>query len=100
MIGDLTLDPTTHQVRVRGTLVHLTPTEFKLLQPLAANAGRVSTHRALLHEVWGSGYGADTQILRVFIAQLRTKLEMNPAEPEYILTEPSVGYRFRVPDES
>ncbi|MDQ2810075.1 MAG: response regulator transcription factor [Chloroflexota bacterium] len=100
VIGDLTLDPAAHQVRVRGTAIHLTPTEFKLLQTLAANAGRVSTHRALLRDVWGSGYGADTQILRVFIAQLRTKLEGNPAEPEYILTEPGVGYRFRAPDEA
>src|SRR5579859_1021316 len=98
-IGDLVIHPAAHQVRVRDTPVHLTPTEFKLLATLAANAGRVSTHRYLLREVWGAGYAADSQLLRVFIGQVRTKIERNPADPEYILTEPGVGYRFRVADE-
>ncbi len=97
-IADLRIDPVAHQVTVREQAVHLTPTEFKLLLQLATNAGRVSTHRALLREVWGSGYGADTQLLRVFIGQLRTKLEVNPAEPEYIVTEPGIGYRFQAGD--
>ncbi|HUS14277.1 MAG TPA: response regulator transcription factor, partial [Chloroflexia bacterium] len=81
-IGDLVIDAGAHQVHVRDAPVHLTPTEFKLLATLAANAGRVSTHRYLLREAWGSGYGADTQLLRVFIGQLRAKIERNPAEPE------------------
>lgn len=94
-IGDLVIDVAAHQVRVRDRPVRLTPTEFTLLATLAANAGRVCTHRHLLREVWGSGYGADTQLLRVFIGQVRAKVETNPAEPEYILTEPGIGYRFR-----
>jgi len=97
-IADLRIDPVAHQVTVRGQAVHLTPTEFKLLLHLATNAGRVSTHRGLLRAVWGSGYGADTQLLRVFIGQLRTKLEANSAEPEYIVTEPGIGYRFQAND--
>ncbi len=97
-IGELCIDPVAHQVTIGSRAVHLTPTEFKLLITLAAGAGRVSTHRVLLREVWGSGYGADTQLLRVFIGQLRTKIEANPAEPEYILTEPGIGYRFRAAD--
>ena len=99
-IGDLRIDPVAHQVTVRGQVVHLTLTEFKLLLHLATNAGRVSTHRALLREVWGSGSSVDTQLLRVFIGQLRTKLEVNRADPDYIRTEPGVGYRFRAADES
>jgi two-component system KDP operon response regulator KdpE len=98
-VGDLQIDPAAHQVQVAGNAVHLTPTEFKLLATLAGNAGRVTTHRVLLREVWGSGYGADTQLLRVFIGQLRNKIEPDPAAPEYILTEPGVGYRFRTADD-
>jgi two-component system KDP operon response regulator KdpE len=97
--GDLVVDVAAHRITMKGRPVHLTPTEFKLLETLARNAGRMSTQRMLLKEVWGSGYGSDTQILRVFINQLRAKLEDDPAEPEYILTEPGVGYRFR-PTES
>ena len=97
-IADLRIDPVAHQVLVRGQPIHLTPTEFKLLLTLVTNAGRVSTHRGLLRAVWGTGYGADTQLLRVFIGQLRTKIEANLAEPEYILTEPGIGYRFRAAD--
>lgn len=98
-IGDLVLDPVVHQVTVQGTPVHLTPTEFKLLATLMANAGRVSTHQFLLRAVWGSGYAADTQLLRVFMGQLRTKIEPNPARPAYIRTEPGIGYRFRPADD-
>jgi two-component system KDP operon response regulator KdpE len=98
--GDVVIDLAAHQVSVRGEPVHLTPTEFKLLETLARNAGRMSTHRMLLREVWGTGYGADTQILRVFINQLRTKLGEDPAEPRYIVTEPGVGYRFSAANDS
>jgi two-component system KDP operon response regulator KdpE len=97
-IGELVLDPGAHQVTVQGTPIHLTRTEFKLLTALVTNAGRVSTHEMLLRAAWGSGYGADTQLLRVFIGQLRTKIEPDPAHPVYIRTEPGLGYRFRAPD--
>jgi two-component system KDP operon response regulator KdpE len=93
-VGDLVIDFAAHQVLVKGRPVHLTPTEFKLLETLVRNAGRMSSRRMLLQEVWGPGYNSDTQILRVFINQLRAKLEENPADPQYILTEPGVGYRF------
>jgi two-component system KDP operon response regulator KdpE len=96
--GDLVVDIAAHLITMRGRTIHLTPTEFKLLETLARNAGRMSTQRMLLKEVWGAGYGSDTQILRVFINQLRAKLEDDPSEPEYILTEPGVGYRFRPAD--
>lgn len=92
--GDLLIDLEAHLVKVRGQEVHLTPTEFKLLETLARNAGRMSTHALLLREVWGSGYAGDTQLLRVFINQLRTKIEDDPSEPQYIVTEPGIGYRF------
>lgn len=98
--GNLVVDIAAHQVTRRGEPIHLTPTEFKLLETLARNAGRMSTQQMLLREVWGSGYGLDTQILRVFINQLRTKLEDDPTEPQYIMTEPGVGYRFRPVDGS
>jgi two-component system KDP operon response regulator KdpE len=97
-VCDLVMDVAAYQVTMRGQPVHLTPTEFKLLEILVRNAGRMSSQKMLLKEVWGSGYRSDTQILRVFINQLRTKLEDDPSEPQYILTEPGVGYRFRAPD--
>ncbi len=97
-VGDLVLDPAAHTVTMRGQPVHLSPIEFQLLELLAANAGKVSTHRTLLHRVWGPEYVEDTQLLRVYISQLRSKIEEQPARPTYILTEPGVGYRFRDPD--
>jgi two-component system KDP operon response regulator KdpE len=97
-VGDLVLDPTGHTVSVRGQAVHLSPIEFQLLELLAANAGKVSTHRTLLHRIWGPEYVSETQLLRVYISQLRGKIEEQPARPTYILTEPGVGYRFRDPD--
>jgi two-component system KDP operon response regulator KdpE len=99
-VGDLLLDFPAHQVLVKGKPVHLTPTEFKLLETLARNAGRMSPQRMLLEEVWGGSYDSDTQILRVFINQLRAKLEEDPADPQYILTEPGIGYRFCAVNES
>lgn len=77
--------------------LHLTPTEYELLKLLATHAGRVLTHTTLLRQVWGAGYVHDTRTLRVFIGQLRRKLGDDPARPLYILTEPGVGYRFRLP---
>ena len=91
------IDTGTHQVTRGGVAVHLTPKEFDLLVMLAKHAGRVLTHRMLLTDVWGPAHGSDHQYLRVFIGQLRQKLEDNPAEPKLILTEPGVGYRLADP---
>ena len=74
--------------------VHLTPIEYKLLTTLVRNAGKVLTHRYLLHEVWGPGHAQETHYLRVFMANLRRKIEADPAQPQYLLTEQGVGYRL------
>jgi two-component system, OmpR family, KDP operon response regulator KdpE len=92
--GDLALDPAGHTVTLRGAPVHLSPTEFNLLELLLRHAGKVVTHRTLLHAVWGPEYVGDTQLLRVYISQLRGKIEPQPDRPTYIRTEPGVGYRF------
>ena len=78
-----------------GEEVRLTPTEYEMLKHLMANAGKVVTHRALLHAVWGTGYEDADANLRVFIAQLRRKIERAPTRGRYIQTETGVGYRFR-----
>jgi two-component system, OmpR family, KDP operon response regulator KdpE len=93
--GDLCLDQARRLVTLRGEPVHLTPTEYDVLRYLMANAGKVVTHRALLTAVWGPGYEDSARMLRVFIAQLRRKIEPVPARPTYVRTEPAVGYRFR-----
>ncbi len=95
-LGELRIDLTRRLVTVRGAEVHLTPTEYELLRVLAAHAGKVLTHRMLLREVWGAAYEQDVPTLRVFVTQLRHKIEANPAQPRYILTEPGVGYRFHL----
>jgi two-component system KDP operon response regulator KdpE len=82
---------------VRGEMVHLTPKEFEVLRELVASDGRPISHRRLLQAVWGPDYGDETESLRVVINQLRKKIEVNPAQPKYIQTEPWVGYRFNVP---
>ncbi len=92
--GDLTMDLNTRQVVVGGREVRLTPKEFGVLKHLMSNAGRVITHRALLLAVWGSESSEQTEYLRVFVNQLRRKLESDPRHPDHILTEPWVGYRF------
>jgi two-component system, OmpR family, KDP operon response regulator KdpE len=94
-IGDIAVDTGRHTVLRAGDAVHLTPKEFDLLVLLARHAGRVVTHRQILVDVWGPAHATDTQYLRVFIGQLRHKLEADPAEPQLILTEPGVGYRVR-----
>lgn len=93
--GDLRMDVQRRIVSLAGEELHLTPTEFDLLQVLLTNADRVITQRQLLTEVWGPGYEEDVQTLRIFIAQLRRKLKERTGEPRYILTEPGVGYRLR-----
>lgn len=92
--GDLRVDLSRRVVSVADKTVHLTPNEFKLLGVLVKHAGRVLTHRQLLHEVWGPGTGNETHYLRVYMNQLRQKLEADPARPRYLLTEPGVGYRL------
>ena len=92
--GDFRIDLAAHKVMVRGREVHLTPKEFDLLVYLAGNPGRVITHRALLSAVWGGQSTEQVEYLRVFVGQLRRKLEPEASSPRYIVTEPWVGYRF------
>jgi two-component system KDP operon response regulator KdpE len=92
--GSLTIDLANHILRRQNEIVKLTSTEFSLLSLLAKNEGRVLTHQYILREVWGMGYIDQTQYLRVFIAQLRKKVEDDPAKPKLINTESGIGYRF------
>jgi two-component system KDP operon response regulator KdpE len=92
--GDVEADLEKRIVRVSGREVHLTPTEYKLLHVLLQHAGKVLTHRQLLKEVWGPQHVEQAQYLRVYIAQLRRKLERDPARPRHLFTEPGVGYRL------
>lgn len=94
--GSLNIDLVNHMVRKSNEILKLTATEFSLLSLLAKNHGRVLTHKYLLKEIWGFGYIEQTQYLRVFIAQLRKKIEDNPAKPELLLTESGIGYRFGI----
>ncbi len=96
--GELVVDLEARLVTVRGKAVHLTPHEFKLLATLVQKAGRVLTHRQLLREVWGPEYGDENHYLRVYMAQLRRKLERDPARPRYLTSEPGVGYRLVAED--
>ena len=95
-LDDLRIDLATHAVQRNGEPVHLTPTEFKLLARLVRSAGKVVTHRQLLADVWGPEYTEHTHYLRLYMAQLRAKIERNPAEPHHLLTETGVGYRLAV----
>lgn len=96
VLDDLQVDLASHQVQCRGEVLHLTPTEFKLLARLVRSAGRVVTHRQLLADVWGNEFIDHTHYLRLYMAQLRAKIEENPAEPRYLLTETGVGYRLAI----
>ncbi len=98
--GDLVVDLARHRVRLAEADVRLTPTEYALLACLVANRGRVLTHQMLLNRVWGPEYGGETQYLRVFVSQLRRKIEPDPHRPRYLLTEVGVGYRFPNEDEA
>ena len=93
-IGDFSIDLIKHQAFVRGKEVHLTPKEFELLTYLMKNHDKVLTHRTLLGAIWGGDYTGQTEYLRVFLGNLRKKIEPNPSKPQYILTEPWIGYRF------
>lgn len=96
-VGAVEIDFARHTVSKNAEPVRLTPKEFELLALLMRHAGKVITHRQLLHSVWGPANVSDSAYLRVFIGQLRAKLEDNPSEPALILTEPGVGYRFADP---
>lgn len=94
VFGELEVDLDGHTVRQAGSEVHLTPTEFALLEQLVTNPARVMTHRLLLQRVWGAEYGDESEYLRVFMGRLRRKLERDPAHPVHLVTEPGVGYKF------
>jgi two-component system KDP operon response regulator KdpE len=94
--GDLTVDLSGRLVTVAGHEVSLTPNEYALLKALVSGAGKVLTHRHLLHEVWGADYGGELHMLHVNISNLRRKIEPDPARPRYLVTEPGVGYRLRL----
>ncbi len=93
-IGDLPVDLGRRLVTVAGEAIHLTPIEYRLLATLTRHAGKILTHQHLLREVWGPNQTDQAQYLRVYVAQVRRKLEKDPARPRYILTEPGVGYRL------
>ena len=93
--GELRVDLVRRMVTRGGGELHLSPKEYEILAFLVANAGRVVTHQQLLRAVWGSPYAAEVQYLRVYVRQLRQKIEENPTQPRYILTESGVGYRLR-----
>ena len=94
VVGDLEVDLEKQEVRVGGKPVHLTPHQFDLLRVFARNVGKLLTHRMILQEVWGPGYGTESNLLRVHVAHLRRKIERDPARPQYLLTEPGAGYRL------
>jgi two-component system KDP operon response regulator KdpE len=96
-LGRVVIDLADRSVQRDGEPVHLTPIEFELVRVLAQHHGRLVTHRQLLQEVWGPEYGAETHYLRVHVAHIRGKLEPDPSRPQYLITEPGVGYRLRDP---
>ena len=98
VVGSLRLQCFERRAYLNDVEVELTPTEFSLLQVLARDAGRVMTHRQLLRQVWGPSYTQDVQYLRVFMKQLRTKLERDPSKPKLLVTTPGVGYRLKLGD--
>jgi two-component system, OmpR family, KDP operon response regulator KdpE len=95
-LENLHVDLVKREVNLSGERVSLTPTEYDLLRVLVQNGGRVLTHNQLLRQVWGTAYEEEAHLLRVNISNLRRKIEPNPDRPEYILTEPGVGYRFQI----
>jgi two-component system KDP operon response regulator KdpE len=90
----LEIDLVARTIKRKGEIVKLTATEFSLIALFARNEGKVLTHQFILKEIWGTAYQTETQYLRVFVAQLRKKLETDPNHPQHIITESGVGYRF------
>lgn len=99
-IGDLTIDFMKRIVTLRGERIKLSPKEFNLLRVLATNAGKLLTHKYLMQQVWGDAHSGDNQYLRIYIAQLRQKLEKDPARDQFIINEPGIGYRFEEPTQA
>jgi two-component system KDP operon response regulator KdpE len=97
-INNLEVDLSKRTVKKNNTIIKLTGTEYNLLTYLISNCGKVLTHEELLHNVWGPEYGEESEYVRVFIKQLRSKIEDNQSKPQYIITEPRIGYRFIKPD--
>ena len=93
-VGELSVDLIRREVHLGGDLLHLTPNEYRLLTALVKNAGKVMTHRHLLKEVWGPDSVQENQYLRVYMGQLRRKIERDPARPRYLITEAGIGYRL------
>jgi two-component system KDP operon response regulator KdpE len=98
--SDLIIDLEMRLANVRGGNVHLTPKEFDVLRLLVTQLGKVVTYRKILQIVWGPEYGEETEPIRIVIKQLRQKIEMDPAHPRYIVTEPRIGYRFQLPSDT
>ncbi len=97
-VGPLEIDLAARVVKRNGTEVHLTPIEYRLLVLLAKHAGKVLTHRQILMEVWGPPHAGQTHYVRVYMGELRKKIETDPARPQLVITEQGVGYRLRVPE--
>ena len=97
-VGDLQVDQIHRRVLLGGTDIRLSPKQYSLLQILVRHAGKVVTHHQLLNEIWGPAHTGDIQYLRVFVRKLRNKIEADPAQPRYLLTELGVGYRLRAPE--
>jgi two-component system KDP operon response regulator KdpE len=96
ILDNLRVDLVKRQVFLGDKELHLTPIEYRLLTALVRNAGKVMTHTQLLKEVWGSAYSSQTHYLRIYMSQLRHKLEADPARPRFFINEPGVGYRLRI----
>jgi two-component system KDP operon response regulator KdpE len=96
-VGDLSIDFDFRRVTVRGVEVHLTPTEYRLISVMVRSAGRVVSSRQILRQVWGTPYEDQMGYLRIYMKKLRHKIEAEPAQPKYLVNEPGVGYRLRVP---
>ncbi len=94
LFGELEIDLPRRLVKMAGEPIHLTPTEYRLLETMATNAGKLLTHGFLLRKVWGPGYGTESNYLRLYVRQLRQKLGDDPARPRWITTEPGLGYRW------
>jgi two-component system KDP operon response regulator KdpE len=96
--GELMVDLAHRNVTIKGEEVRLTPIEYEILKYLALQAGRVVTHKQLLRAIWGPNYQEQTQYLRVYVGQIRRKIEIDPSQPEHIITEPGIGYRLVIKD--
>lgn len=94
--GYISIDLVRHEVKINGEVTSLTPKEYDLLRYFMINRGKMITHKQLLHEIWGQAHTEDMQYLRVYISQLREKIEPDPKEPTFVVTEPGIGYRMEV----